>query len=199
MTTAPNQTTTAAAPSDAREKTLPAPGRAPVAAPAAGYVGTLVALLTLAVGVIALRDSTVSAGWLGGRSWITAAIEWIDGLTFTWWMIPAGIASIIVGVWWVYAALRPRRRTAIAVAAQTSVWIAPADLARVASHAAATVPGVLDARSSATLRKIKVTVQITADSTGNEIKNAVTQAVRDSGGFLTAPHKVAVRTRTGGA
>ena len=96
-----------------------------MAAPAAGYVGTLIAVLMLGLGVIALRDSAVSAGWLDGRPWITTVINWIDGLTFAWWMIPAGIAAILVGAWWVYAALRPRRRTALAVTAASSVWIAP--------------------------------------------------------------------------
>ena len=73
-------------------------------------------------------------------------------------------AAVLVGAWCVYAALRPRRRTAVAVAARSSVWIAPADLARLASRAAETVPGVLDARSSATLRKITVTAHTTAGS-----------------------------------
>ena len=200
MSTAPEQTRFPAAPANTAKPAVPTAGRAPVATPAAGYVGTLIAVLILGLGVIALRDSAVSAGWLDGRPWITTVINWMDGLTFAWWMIPAGIAAILVGAWWVYAALRPRRRTALAVNAASSVWIAPADLARLASRAAETVPGVLDARSSATLRKITVTAHTTADSGATQMKSAVVEAVRDSAAaIVNPPPKIRVRTRTGGA
>ena len=174
-------------------------GTRPGGHPRSRLVGTLIAVLILGLGVIALRDSAVSAGWLDGRPWITTVINWIDGLTFAWWMIPAGIAAILVGAWWVYAALRPRRRP-LAVYAASSVGIAPADLACLASRAAETVPGVLDALSSATLRKITVTAHTTADSGATQMKSAVVEAVRDSAAaIVNPPPKIRVRTHTGGA
>jgi hypothetical protein len=114
-------------------------------------------------------------------------INWIDGLTFAWWMIPAGIAAILVGAWWVYAALRPRRRTALAVTAASSVWIGPADLARLVSRAAEKVPEVLEARSSATLRKLTVTAHTTAEGGATQMKSAVADAVRDSVAAIVNP------------
>jgi uncharacterized protein DUF6286 len=183
---------------DAAEPFMPVAGSGPVAAPAAGYVGTVIALGMLAIGVIALRDSAVTAGWLDGREWTKGAIGFVDGLTFDWWMIPAGVGSILVGVWWVYAALRPRRRTAVAVAAKSSVWMAPAELARLASHAAESVPGVLEARSSASLRKITVTAHTTANGSATEVRSAVIDAVRAATAILSTPPKTRVRTRTGG-
>jgi hypothetical protein len=199
MTTTSAQTSALAGQPQTDERTKPASGQAPVAAPAAGYIGTFIALIMLSVGVVALRDSAVSAGWFEGRLWISAVIEWIDGLTFQWWMIPVGIAAIIIGLWWVYAALRPRRRTAVAVDAHTSVWISTADLARIASHTAETMPGVLDARSSARPRKVKITADVTVEDADKAIKAAIGDAVRDSlTGFLTSPPKIVVRTRTGG-
>jgi hypothetical protein len=195
MSTAPEQTTPPT-PASA-EASMPPAAPAPVAAPVAGYAGTVIALLMLGVGVIALRDSAVSAGWLDGRPFTTTFVGWLDGLLFTWWMIPVGVLAVLAGAWCVYAAVRPRRRTAVAVTARSSIWMAPADLARVASHAAETVPGVLDARSSATLRTITVTAHTTAG--GGQIKTAVAEAVRDAATIVRTPPKIRVRTRTGGA
>ncbi|GLP78393.1 hypothetical protein TUM20983_55030 [Mycobacterium antarcticum] len=198
--TTPSETASA---TDRRPARLPAAGRAPVAAPSAGYVGTVIALVLLGAGIVALRDTAVLAGWLDGQPFTTTAIEGIDGLTVSWWTSPVGILAILIGAWWVYAALRPRRRTAIPVAADTSVWISPANLARIASAAAQSVPGVLDARSSAGLRKIVVTAQTTSDEDvskdGKQIKKAIAEAVGDTvNDFLATPLKVSVRTRTGG-
>jgi hypothetical protein len=174
----------------------PAPGRPPVAAPAAGYVGALIALLILAAGAVALRDAAVRFGWLQGTAWTDTAVSGLDGLTYQPWMLPGGVVAILIGLWWVSAALRPRRRTALAVPARTSVWIAKADLARLASAAAASVPGVLDSRTSASLR----TVKVTADVTGSDpaLKTAITTAVSEAiGGFTTTTPRIKVRTRTG--
>ena len=189
--------TTESAPPAVTGAALPPAARGPVAPPAAGYVGSLIALLLLALGVVALRDGAVAAGWLRGRPFLTTAIGWVDGLGFDWWMIPAGIAAIAIGAWWVYAALRPRRHTAVAVTARSSVWIGPADLARLASSAAETVPGVIDARSSATLRKIVVTATTTVGDAGSGFAAAVETAVRDATAVSSSPPTVRVRMRTG--
>ncbi len=177
----------------------PIAGRVPVAAPAAGYVGTLIALLLLGLGVVGLRDGAVAAGWLDGREWTKNAVGWIDGLTFAVWMIPVGVLAIVVGLWWLYAAVRPRRRTALAVDARSSVWIAPADVARLATAAAESVAGVLDARSSATLHKITVTARTTADGGDAPVESAIADAVRTATAILASPVKIRVRTRTGDA
>lgn len=79
MTMAPDRT---GSPTDTDGLRTPPPGRAPVAAPAAGYAGTVIALLLLGLGVIALRDSAVSAGWMDGQLFLPSAIGWIDGLGF---------------------------------------------------------------------------------------------------------------------
>ena len=161
----------------------------------------LIAVLMLGLGVIALRDSAVSAGWLDGRPFTTTVVGWIDGLTFAWWMIPAGLlprSSSARG-----GCTRRCVRGAGPLSRSTrrsSVWMAPADLARLASRAAETVPGVLDARSSATLRKITITAHTTAGSGAPQIKSAVAEAVRDAAtAIVRTPPKIRVRTRTGGA
>ena len=174
----------------------PAPGRAPVAAPAAGYVGALIAVLILSAGAVALRDAAVHFGWLTGAAWTDTVVSGLDGLTYQGWMLPAAVVAIVVGLWCVSAAIRPRRRTALAVPATSSVWIAKSDLARLASAAAASVPGVLDSRASASLRTVTVTADVTAGDPA--LKVAITTAVADTiGGFTTTTPRIKVRTRTG--
>lgn len=175
----------------------PAAGRPPVAAPAAGYVGTLLALLMLGVGAVALRDFAVAMGWLSGSRWTTAAIGTLDGLTCQGWMVPLGIVLALLGLWFSNAALRPRRRTGVAVPAASSVWIAPAELARLAAAAAETVPGVLGSRASANLRRINVTADVTA-ADDPALKSAITTAIGEAvKGWTATTPRIKVRTRTG--
>ncbi len=189
--TAPQTSAETSVPSAA----LPAPGRPPVAAPTAGYVGAVIALMLLFAGAVALRDAAVIVGWLRGSPWTTTVISGLDGLTHRGWMTAVGVVAILIGLWTVAAALRPRRRTAFVVPARTSVWIAKPDLARLAGAAAETVPGVLAARAAASLRTVKVTADVTAGDPA--VKAAIATAVADAiGGFITAP-RIKVRTRSG--
>lgn len=176
---------------------MPATGRTPVAAPAAGFLGLVLAVILIALGVVALRDAIIAAGWLNGPLWIDGTIDWIDGLSFSSWMIPAGIAALLVGLWMVICALKPRRKTAIEVAARSAVWIDPVDLARAASYAAERVPGVLSAQSVATRRKLAITAEVT-EASNTSIRTAIETAVRDVVAVLAKTPKITVRTRTGG-
>lgn len=175
---------------------VPAAGRAPVAPPAAGYVGAVLAVLLIAAGCIALRDGFIAAGWFGGPLWFDAAINWIDGLTFQGWMIAAGIAAVVIGAWILFSALRPRRATGIRLDAHSGIWIAPVDVARIAARAAQKVPGVLDAHTTATRRTLTVTAHTTGPNADikADIETAVADAVTT---ILAAPPKLAVRLREG--
>ncbi|HYO04154.1 MAG TPA: hypothetical protein VET27_20700 [Mycobacterium sp.] len=102
-------------------------------------------------------------------------------------MLPAGIVAAVAGLWSLYASARPSRRTSLAVLASSSVWIGPADLARLAAAAAETGPEVLNVRASASRRTITVRAEVTAAG-DPAIRKAITTA--------TTP-RIKVRTRTG--
>lgn len=182
---------------EATESTVyPAAGKQPVAAPAAGIVGAILSLGLIAAGVVGVHDAFVGAGWLDGQMWTKTAAEWVDGLTFAHWMIPAGIGAIIVGLWWLVTALKPRRKTAIPVDARTSVWIPPADVARICSVATEAVPGVLSTSTTASRKKVIVTSTVTgADAAA--IRIGIAESVRDSLSGLKSPPKITVRTKSG--
>jgi len=97
------------------------PAKKPVAAPAAAIAGIIAALAVIAVGAVAIRDALVATGLLDGRSWL----EWLFGkaevLKPVDWMIPAGIGAVLVGLWFVVAAVKPRKVTHQPVG--DGVWI----------------------------------------------------------------------------
>ena len=65
----------------------------------------------LGAGIVALRDTAVALQWLHGTPWIDAVIDRIDGMSFAWWVIPAGVAALAVGaVLVISAVLSPSAR-----------------------------------------------------------------------------------------
>ncbi len=175
----------------------PVDPKTPLALPAAAFTGPLIAVLVLAAGVVGIRDGILGAGWITGTSWTTAAAEWIDGLAFAGWMIPVAIAAIIIGLFLLLAALRPRRKTAVALTAQTSVWIEPAAIARIAADVARSVPGVLNAKATATRRAVTIRAQVTGDDRSG-IAETITEQVKIALEPVQKAPKVTVRSRVGG-
>ncbi len=115
------------------------------------------------------------------------------------WMIPAGAVVLAVGAWMVLCALRPRRKTAVAVNAQGAVWMRPRDVARLASHAAASVPGVEVLRSEATRRKVVLYVGLTGAGSDSGTKAAIAAAVGSATEILSPSPRIAVRIGTSGS
>jgi hypothetical protein len=180
-----------------RPRVLPPPGRQPSAVPAAAPAGVFLALVLLGAGIVALRDTAVALQWLHGTPWIDAVIDRIDGMSFAWWVIPAGVAALAVGAVLVISAVRPSRKTALAVKATSSVWISPWELAGVSTFAANSVPGVFDARTAATRRKLAVSARV-ADTTTVDAKTAeIDAAVRSAIQFLADPPKITVHITEG--
>ena len=199
MTVAPGTTPAAPATPAADSAALPPAGHPPSALPAAAPAGVFLALVLLSLGLVALRDTAVALQWLQGTPWIDTVIHRIDGLRFTWSMIPAGIAALAAGIALVISALRPRRTTVLAVTAASSVWISPWELAAVASYAANTVPGVFGARTAATRRALTVSARVTDATTAPAKATDVEAAVRAATRILASPPKVTVHIRKGTA
>jgi hypothetical protein len=177
-----------------------AAARTPTAAPAAAPWAILFALAVLTLGVVGVRDALVAAGAFGGSSWTQDAANTIDGLTPRTWMIPAGIVLALLGLWWLLAALKPRKRTAIAVSGSPGAWVRPGDLARLVHPTAENVDGVVSASVSVT-RRGKVTVKATTTAGDSAVlRSAITDAVTDRLAALAAAPKVKVKARaTGGS
>jgi len=175
-----------------------AKAKTPVAAAAAAPLGVVFAVVLGALGVIGVRDGLVAAGALGGTPWLTSAITNVNGLTPHTWMLPAGIVAVLVGVWWVLAALKRRRRTALQLDADTSIWMRPTDLARVAAAAAEDVPAVESVTASGKRKKVTVHVTSTARDSA-QIRAQVHEAVTARLQSVAKTPRIKVKTRTSGA
>lgn len=174
------------------------PGRTPVAAPAAAPLALLVALLLLALGALGIRDALVAAGVLDGELFTVTIATAVDGFGAQTWMVPVGIALAVVGLLLLVVALKPRRRTELAVSSTVGVWIRPADVARIATYAAEDAPGVSGARSTATRRRVVVTVEsLGADQ--DTLRADATAEVNARLAPLDPAPKVTVHVRSNGA
>jgi len=181
-------------PDSAASPVEPTAGRTPTAAPAAAPWAVLLALVVLALGVVGVRDALVAAGAFGGSSWTKNTANAIDGLTARTWMIPAGIGLAVLGLWWLLAALKPRKRTEISLSGTPGAWMRPSDLARLVQPTVENVEGVVSASTSATRRTVTVKATTTArDSV--QVRTAVTEAVGDRLSALRRAPRVKVKAR----
>ncbi len=65
----------------------------------------------LALGVLAVRDTAVSFGWVAGSRWLDAVPRIADDVRWSWWAWPATVGAIVLGLVLVAAAITPRRRS----------------------------------------------------------------------------------------
>lgn len=176
--------------------TLPAAAREPRAAAKSRHAAVALALIAIGLGVVALRDASVTLGYAAGAPWIHRAIAAVNGLQPHWWMIPAGGVAVTVGAWLMLWSVWPRRKTAIAVTAPVGVWIQPDDAARLATDAAASIPGVEILRAQATRRTLKLYIVLAGDAPDSDQKATVLAEVNRAIQILSPPPKVKIRVCT---
>ncbi|MGU3438128.1 DUF6286 domain-containing protein [Actinomycetes bacterium M1A6_2h] len=181
--------------SDGPDTSMPPAGRIPHAPPAAAYTGVFVAAVMMAGGLVGIHDGIVGTGWISGPSWTRTAVEAVDGLATADWMVAAGIALAVFGLWWIVLSIIPRRRNSVRIDARTLQLIEPKYVARIASETALSVTGVLRANAAATLKEVAVSVDTTGDAATH---GAVTDAVRAALAPMSTQLKIIIHSRTGG-
>ncbi|OZF34782.1 hypothetical protein CH296_08975 [Rhodococcus sp. 14-2496-1d] len=169
----------------------------PVANPTAAVPAILFALVLIGAGVVLGREALLNLGAIDGPEWVGPAATSLDGLTAQPWMLPGGIAAVVVGFVLVIAALRPRRRTHRALSEQ-DVWLRKGDIATVARTAALDSVGVDSATAKAGNKKVTVAVATVAGTDTAELKSSVVTSVDDALRPLASAPKVRTRVRTTG-
>jgi hypothetical protein len=187
MTTAETTETPALQPNSPRS------AGAPLAVAGSATVGVVLALAVIAIGLVAVRDAAVAAGWAPGRQWIPMAVDAVDGLAPASWMAIAAFAVAILGLLMIAVALAPRRRTAVPLTAGGAVFLRRADVATIAASAAADVPGVLRARARLGRRRVVIRAAVTSAVDG--VSAAVSSSVHAELAVLQRVPKIVVRTR----
>ncbi len=164
-----------------RERATPAQeplkaAKTPVGPGAITFVGALLSLLVIVMGAAGLQTAASAAGISTSQPWLTRLLEGSDGLRPLGWMLPVGALLVLVGLWLLVAALRPRPRTAVALKAQTGVFLRPRDMARLAEHAADDLDGVAAVHARSTRNKVTVRVESTGDpGVAEGVRSAVTE------------------------
>ena len=130
----------------------------PAASPVARYLAILLGLLLLAAAAVAGRDLYIRYTDVEWQPWVSTATNWIGELSYRNWMLPAGIASLIIGLLLLWASLRPRTKTHREINSDIAVWMRPVDVARMCTASAQRVPGVMAAHTVVRKRSINVTV-----------------------------------------
>lgn len=156
------------------------------------YVGMLLALIVLLVGATGLQTAAAAAGLTTSRPWWTRAVEGVQGLRPLSWAVPVAVLLVLVGLWLVVTGLRPRPKTAVALEANTGVFLRPRDLAQLAEDAADDVDGVTAVHATASRGRVSLTVHSTG---GPSVAEAVQQAVSQRLSPLKNEVRVAVRTK----
>lgn len=175
---------------------LPA-ARTPLSPGRITAVGIVLAVATIALGLVGLRDALVSSGVVNGSSWIESGIDLLDGLEPQWWAVAAGIVSALAGLWLLTVALRPRPRTAVSLRSRTGVFLRPRDVGKLAVRAAETVDGVLDARVSSSRRAARVNLTVTGDDA--RIEQEVRETVQARLAALDPAPRLKVKRKAGAA
>ena len=89
---------------------------APQRAAAATYTGVFIAIVVIVLGAVAIRDALTP-----DAPWIATALDRIADVQWQWWTWPAAVATAIVGLVLLVAALKPRRRTHVSIG--DHVWV----------------------------------------------------------------------------
>ncbi|MFD7155003.1 Asp23/Gls24 family envelope stress response protein [Kribbella sp. NPDC059898] len=165
--------------------------KAPAAGPAAWGVGVVGALVLVGVGGVGVAEMLRATGLLRGRvipdGWFGRAVVVEPG----GWLRSVGIAVIVVGLVLLVVALKPRRRTHLAVG--EIVWIRPAAAARLAADSAGKVDSVTAASVVAKRRRLQATVTTFGDP--SRVHDEVGTAIADRLSTVTPKPRVRVDLR----
>ncbi|MCJ0903941.1 DUF6286 domain-containing protein [Rhodococcus sp. ARC_M6] len=172
------------------------PPRVPSAAPAAAISAVVVAFGLLALAFVVSREWFINRGTFESAPWIQNSVEWASRLHWEPWLLPTAIAAVVAGVVLVVTAVKPRAKTHVALGnpAASTVWMRPTDIARLCSGHAASVPGVLRARTTVDRKHAKIHVD-TAGGDHDALITAVEAAVQPHLDILQRPVQLTVLAR----
>lgn len=157
-------------------------GQQPKASPAARGWAIFLGLLLLALAVVAGRETWLVATDANASSWVTPVTDLVARKNLETWMVWAGVAAVVVGLIFLIVAFKPRRKTHMRLESErSSVWLRAVDVARRSSAVARQVPGVAAARTQATDKNVKITVNGDTEdpALAPRVEEAVSQALQE--------------------
>lgn len=167
--------------------TLPA-ARVPRSAARAGWLGVVLAIALLGLGLLAAHDATALLGWVDAEPVGTPAVDTEVGVRADTATTLLAVGLALLGLWLIWSALKRSARRGARLATSTGVWMTYGDLERLVNGTAEDVHGVVSARTAVSRRRVRVSVQTTAP----EVRDQVQQAVTERLSALQTPPRVTV-------
>ena len=84
--------------------------KTPVGPGSVAYVGIALAVLVTALGVVLVHDAVVASPVVAGRSWVSAPVDGVDGVTAAAWLVPVAVLLVLLGLWLLVSAPAPPSR-----------------------------------------------------------------------------------------
>lgn len=166
-----------------------APAPVPRRSPGAGYLGIVLAVLLVALGIFALYEGIVHAGWADGPTVLTETLEGPAIVSPQVLTAVVGVVIAILGLWMLWTALRPSRQSGFSLGGATGTWMTYQDLERIAVGTAEDCDGVLAARARASRRRLDVR----ARTTTGDVRDTVRAAVQERLSAMATPPQVVVQ------
>ncbi len=171
---------------DSPDAVLTQHDRIPRSYPAAGLLAAVIGLLMVLSAVVFGREYAVAQGHYDSEPWLADAAGWLSSTAWQTWMVAAAIGAMVVGVWLLYNAIRPRARTHRAITAAPGVWTRDTDIARRLSAIALDDDTTVSAGTTVVRGRAKVTVLGQPGSDGGALQKQLEDAVS----WLDSPPKV---------
>lgn len=167
-------------------------GAEPRPHPAARVLTVVLGIVLLILAGIAIRDAWfLFKGTDPAEGWIATALEFLATAEVDVLGVVIGVVVALVGLWLMVAALRPRRRTHMRVAANSSVWMRPLDVARKSTAAVRRDFGSDDISSRANRKRLTVAM---AHSDGSEeLAEEIQNSLRSELAVLEKPPRISVQ------
>jgi len=184
-------------PAAGSEPTRLQPAKTPVGTPTVGLLGLLFALITIAMGVVMVRDGLVYAGWVSGLPWIQGVADRLGPTHNDSGVLAWGIVVAIVGLVLLLFAFGRRPRPPYQLAGTVPMFLTARDVGRVVSTAAESVDGVLGAKAKAGRRRVRVALTTTAHGPNDGIDSVVAQEIGRRLDALAKPPRVTIDVEGG--
>ncbi|QGU02899.1 hypothetical protein CKALI_10220 [Corynebacterium kalinowskii] len=166
-------------------------GYIPKGQPASRAVAVLLSIGSCGLAIAAARELWTKRTGTELKSWLKPVFDLIARAKYEPWMLPLGVAVVILGIYLVAVALKPRPMTHVQLAASPNFWVRNVDIARLCTATAERVPSVAGASTYASPKH--VIVSITGSDQHHDLAQRVEAAILPIVEQLESPRKISVK------
>lgn len=167
------------------------PPKPPVSWARLAVVSIVLAIAVGALGVVLLRDAVIHVGWVTGDRWLPQALDALPRIENGWWLIPAGILAVLVGLWLVVWSSRPKKPVAAPLVDYRSIYLRGRAIEAIVTNRARDIDGVHGVQAKCTRSGVTARVTTTGDP---QVGPHVDEALRDALAVLGSSYRIKVRS-----